>query len=125
MMTEALWMSDECKKGWHGASCYETAIDCACPCHGYYCRQCGRFTHKIKVVDNGQRFHAKRCHRRWLRGVFVKVQATCIECGWQSGVYKTGMTYKGAVREGEAHHNATKHKVSVPKFARGQQRMIG
>jgi hypothetical protein len=54
----------------------------------------------------------------------VKIQATCIECEWKSGVYKTGMTYKGAVREGEAHHEATGHAVSVPKFARGQQRII-
>ena len=54
----------------------------------------------------------------------MKVQATCIECGWQSGVYRTGMTYKGAVNEGEAHHAATGHAVSVPKFARGMQRVI-
>lgn len=54
----------------------------------------------------------------------MKVQATCIECPWQSGVYKTGATYKGAVKEGEAHHIATGHDVSVPKFARGKQRII-
>lgn len=54
----------------------------------------------------------------------MKIQATCIECGWQSGTYKTGATYKGAVREGEAHHDATGHAVSVPRFARGKQRII-
>jgi hypothetical protein len=54
----------------------------------------------------------------------VKIQATCIDCGWQSGTYKTGMTYKGAVNEGEAHANLTGHAVSVPKFARGKQRII-
>ena len=54
----------------------------------------------------------------------MKVQATCIQCDWKSGIYKTGMTYRGAVNEGEAHHIATGHAVSVPKFARGKQRII-
>lgn len=54
----------------------------------------------------------------------MKIQATCIECDWKSGTYRTGMTYKGAVREGEAHNASTGHAVSVPKFARGQQRIL-
>jgi len=29
------YVSDECARGWHDAACYETAIDCTCPCHVY------------------------------------------------------------------------------------------
>jgi hypothetical protein len=54
----------------------------------------------------------------------MKVQAVCMECGWRSGIYKTGFTYKGAVNEGEAHHAATGHAVSVPEFAMGKQRIL-
>ena len=54
----------------------------------------------------------------------MKVQASCIECEWKGGFYRTGMTYRSAVREGEAHHQMTGHAVSVPKFARGMQRVI-
>lgn len=54
----------------------------------------------------------------------MKVQASCVECDWKSGVYKSGMSYKGAVTEGEAHHAATGHAVTVPKFARGKVRVI-
>lgn len=54
----------------------------------------------------------------------MKLQASCIECPWKSGVYKTGLTRKSAVREGEAHAEATGHSVSVPKLARGQFRIV-
>jgi hypothetical protein len=54
----------------------------------------------------------------------MKIRATCIECPWHSGTYKTGMTYHGAVDEGQAHHDHTGHAVSVPRFARGKSRII-
>jgi hypothetical protein len=54
----------------------------------------------------------------------MKVQATCIECPWKSGVYRSGLTSKSATREGEAHREATGHAVSVPAFARGKQKIL-
>jgi hypothetical protein len=54
----------------------------------------------------------------------MKVQATCLECDWKSGTYQTGMTSKRAVTEGDAHNIETGHAVSVPKFARGKNRII-
>jgi hypothetical protein len=54
----------------------------------------------------------------------MKVQATCIECPWRSGEYRSGLTSKGARTEGEAHRVATGHSVSVPKFARGKVRIL-
>jgi hypothetical protein len=51
----------------------------------------------------------------------VKVYAACIDCEWRSGGYRSGVSYKGAVREGDAHHARTGHAVAVPKFAGGQR----
>ena len=54
----------------------------------------------------------------------MKIQARCVECGWKGDIYRRGMTYKGAVREGVVHHAVTGHAVKVPTLARRKQHVI-
>ena len=51
----------------------------------------------------------------------MKVYAACIDCEWRGGSHKSGLNSKGAVRDGEAHHAATGHAVTVPTFSGGQR----
>jgi hypothetical protein len=51
----------------------------------------------------------------------VKVYAACIDCEWRGASHKSGLSAKGAVRDGEAHHVATGHAVTVPTFTGGQR----